>query len=73
MIKILMNDDNIDEYKEAVELVGDCLEDWDFIIVPDMKISEDNYRIERIADKLEVSGNKYYKTKDGKDFIVVYH
>ena len=74
MIKILMDEDNIEKYKVSVELSGDCLEDWDYIIVPDIQLdADDNYRIGKIADKLEVNGNKHYKTKDGQDFIVVYH
>jgi len=72
MIKILTNKDNHEKYKKAVEQIYDCLEDWDYIIILDKQLDND-YASERIADKLEVSGNKYYKTNDGEDFIVVYH
>lgn len=74
MIKILIHEDEYYEYKNAVIEVGDYFEDWDYIIIPDKQLNEDdNYSIGRIADRLEINGNKSYKTKDGKDFIVVYH
>jgi hypothetical protein len=74
MIKILTCEDNYYEYELAVIETGDCLEDWDYIIIPDKQLSEDdNYSIGRVADRLEINGNKAYRTKDGKDFIVVYH
>lgn len=72
MIKILTHKDDYKKYEDAVEQIYDCLEDWDYIIILDKQVDND-YASERIADKLEVSGNKYYKTSDGEDFIVVYH
>lgn len=72
MIKILTTKDNYKAYKKVVETIGDCLEDWDYIITSNnYKVDEDV--IDKIASRLESYGNKHYNVQYGEDFIVVYH
>lgn len=70
MIKILTDKDDYEVYKQIVEFFGDCLEDWDYIIIFD--IAEKDVA-DKIANRLEVCKNITYEVVDGTEFIVVYH